>query len=155
MSDALAGTCAARLAGQRPLAAFGLLLSAGAWAGLGLWSMGHALHPVAAAALAAGAALAGLVERYLAVRVAIDAQLFAALAGTQAGAASIDLAALDEALSTLRMVPAQKQAQTQKSARALAARAEGAMRLVRWHTDAVALQALLLAAACIAAKVAA
>ena len=154
MSDALAGTCAARLAGQRPLAAFGLLLSAGAWAGLGLWSMGHALHPVAAAALA-GAALAGLVERYLSVRLAIDAQLFAALAGTQAGAASIDLAALDEALSTLRMVPAQKQAQTQKSARALAARAEGAMRLVRWHTDAVALQALLLAAACIAAKVAA
>lgn len=154
MSAALAGTCAARLAGQRPLAAFGLLLSAGAWTGLGLWSMGHALHPVAAAALAS-AALSGLVERYLAVRLAIDAQLFAALAGTQAGAASIDLAALDEALGTLRMVTGQKQAQTQKSVRVLAARAEGAMRLVRWHTDAVALQALLLAAACIAAKVAA
>lgn len=145
MSHALAGTCAARLAGQRPLAAFGLLLSALAWVGLGLWSAGHTgLHPVAAVALA-GTAGAGLVERYLAVRLAIDAQLF----GTLARDAAADLAALDAALSALRLAPAHK------AGRGMSARAEGAMRLVRWHTDAVALQALLLAVACIAARAAA
>jgi hypothetical protein len=144
MSTALAGTCAARLAGQRPLVAFGLLLSACAWVGLGLWSIGSAaIHPVAVLALAA-AALAGMAERYLAVRLNIDAQLF----GTLSKADTADLAALDEALGALRMVP------VGKAGRALAARAEGAMRLVRWHTDAVALQALLLAAACIAARTA-
>lgn len=142
MSTALAGTCAARLAGQRALAAFGLLLSACAWVGLGLWSVGNAAVGAVAAVTLAGAALAGLVERYLAVRLMIDAQLFGNLSQT----ATADLAALDEALGTLRMAPADK------AGRALAARAEGAMRLVRWHTDAVALQALLLAAACIAAR---
>lgn len=145
MSRALAGTCAARLAGQRPLAAFGLLLSALAWVGLGLWSVGHTpQHPVTAVALAV-AAWAGLVERYLAVRLAIDAQLF----GTLARDTAADLAALDAALSALRLAPAHK------AGRTLSARAEGALRLVRWHTDAVALQALLVAAACIAARTAA
>jgi hypothetical protein len=82
------------------------------------------------------------VERYLAIRLVIDARLFDDLArGTMPG-----LAALDQALAQLQLAPAGK------AGRSLAQRTEGALRLVRWHTRAVGLQLALLAAAGVAAS---
>lgn len=142
---ALACVCAARLRGQGALAAFSLLLSALAWAALATSVAGW--RPPGGPVLAAlgAAALLGLAERYLAVRLAIDAQLFGDLArGTVA-----DLSVLDQALAQLALAP------PAKAGRTLTERTAGALRLVRWHSRVVGLQlVLLLAAAAIAVRMA-
>jgi hypothetical protein len=135
---ALAGVCAARLHGQGALAQLSLVFTGIAFLALFLtrgWASG------AAFACLGAAVLAGLVERYLAVRLVIDARLFDDLA--RGSMPSLD--ALDQALSQLQLVPADK------AGRSLALRTEGAMRLVRWHTRAAGAQLMLLAAAGIAA----
>ena len=87
--------------------------------------------------LVLGWALAlGLLAKYLAWRVALDAEFFALLLD-QPG----HEAAFDQALATFlgRRAPAET--------RTLASRWQGARRLVRWQAAAVAMQALLLLAA--------
>lgn len=129
--------CAARLRGQRDVGAFALLVSGLALAALGvglagLWRLGAPASAALAAALTAG-----LFERYLAVRLALDAHLFEALARGRIA----DLTVLDDALAALSLAP------PSKAGRALALRTTGALRLARWHTGTVVLQcaALLLA----------
>lgn len=129
--------CAARLHGQRDVGAFALLISGLAMAALALGLSGFWRLGVPASAALATALTAGLVERYLAVRLALDAHLFDALARGRIA----DLATLDEALAALSLAP------PEKAGRALAQRTSGALRLARWHTGVVVLQcaALLLA----------
>lgn len=82
--------------------------------------------------LVATALLLLLVERYLALRVALDARLFDDLAGGRCA----DLATLDRALQQVLAVPAAK------GGRSLHARIGGAQRLLGLH--ALATAALLL-----------
>ena len=90
-----------------------------------------------AGALALGSALVlGLLAKYLAWRVALDAEFFALLL-EQPG----HEAAFDQALATFLGRPAPAETRT------LASRWQGARRLVRWQAALVAMQALLLVAA--------
>lgn len=112
-------------------------------AGLGLIAgiiSPYTLAPVLAAGLAA---LLGLVETYLAVRVGFDAALFDRLSGRTA--ALPDLAALDGALTTLGLI------EGGKTGRPLAVRAEGARRLLAWQGRALAGQVAILIAGAFAA----
>ncbi len=119
------------------------LLQAGApvaHLGLGASLLAVALLPWAQAETAwlhAAVLLAGAAERVLALRLRLDAGLFADLA--QGRIASLQ--ALDDALQAtgLRRAPGLP--------RALAPRLQGAQRLQRWHAGLVGLQCVLLAAA--------
>ena len=95
--------------------------------------------PVPRVAVLIGLAVLAALERYLAVRVAIDARLFDRLADGRLG----DLPRLDGALQRVLAVPASK------AGRALAPRIAGARRLARLHLAAVG--ALVAAAIVIAA----
>lgn len=121
------GVCAARLAGQAPLAWLGLLLT-----GCGVL----ALVVQGWSAWWTAVALLGLLERYAAVRLAIDAGLFAQLARGGTG-----LAGLDAALSELKMVAASG------ATRPLAPRLQGALGWARRHAALVAAQSLCAAIA--------
>jgi hypothetical protein len=85
----------------------------------------------------AAVALIALPERYLALRVRLDALLFARLAD---GALTPE--AFDEALTRLRLRPA-------AGSRTLADRALGARRLMLWHAMLVGAQTLAFLAAMI------
>lgn len=81
--------------------------------------------------------IVGAVEFWLAARVRFDADLFDALARSDG-----DLAGFDKAMLALDLMPASK------AGRPMAARAQGAMRLLRWQAAALVAQcALLLIAA--------
>jgi hypothetical protein len=123
----LCGVCAARLAGQEPIGWLALLLTAGGLFALAL----HGWSPwwLAVAGL-------GVIERYVAVRLAIDTRLFGQLARP-----GLDLAGLDAALSQLKMVPAAA------GVRPLAPRLHGALAWARRHTMLVAAQAACAAVA--------
>lgn len=83
------------------------------WAGIAHGGSPHGLWLL-------GALLLG--ERFLAVRVALDARLFDRLARGE-----LELPHLDAALRTVLEVPASK------AGRAVAPRIAGALRLYRWH----------------------
>ena len=89
--------------------------------------MAASLPTARVAPLIALAVLTAL-ERYLAVRVALDARLFDRLADGSLG----DLQCLDGALQRVLAVPASK------AGRALASRIAGTRRLARLHLAAVA-----------------
>ncbi len=147
--DRLAHAAAALDPGERATcSAMARLLQADAV--LALWGLaGSALAAamlllppaIGSAAAAAGwlvAALgAGLAERYLALRLRLDAGLFADLGGGRIGS----LYALDAALAgtSLRAAPLHT--------RPLDQRIAGAGRLLRWHVATLVLQALALVAA--------
>ena len=102
--------------------------------------------PGAPADLLLAVLAAAPLERVLALRLQFDAGLFADLARTR-GPQPVALAALDQALQTLRLRPAAPEI------RPLAERARGAQRLIFWHASCTALQfAGLLAAAALAAR---
>ena len=112
-------------------------------AGLGLVAgivSPRSLTPVLAAGLAA---LLGLVETYLAVRVGFDAALFDRLSGRTATLP--DLEALDGALTSLGLV------EGGTADRPIAARAAGARRLLAWQGRALAGQVAVLIAGAFAA----
>ena len=100
----------------------------------------RALVPVLAAGLAA---LLGLVETYLAIRVGFDAALFDRLSGRTA--ALPDLEALDGALTSLGLI------EGGTADRPIAARAAGARRLLAWQGRALAVQVAILVAGAFAA----
>lgn len=82
-----------------------------------------------------GAALLGLLEKYLAWRVALDVEFFALLLEQPGQAVAFD-AALAEFLGR----------PTAPEPRAMASRWQGARRLVQWQAASVAIQALAVAA---------
>jgi hypothetical protein len=77
---------------------------------------------------------AGIVEGWLALRVAFDADLFAALAREDG-----DLASFDAAMLNLGLMPAERQVGT------VAQRAKRAIRLLKWQGACLLVQVLLLA----------
>lgn len=78
-------------------------------------------------AVSAAVALAGLLQCYLALRVAFDAALFGALCeGRQLDARQMQ--AFDAAMLALKLLPAEK------AGRAWHLRCMGALRLLRWQT---------------------
>ena len=118
----LCNVAAARLSGQQPIGWFSLALTV--------------LAAMRATEAGAGAlwlvpAMLGLAERYIAVRIAIDAHLFRQLAE-----ARLNLAQLDEALRTLGMCPARQEGAP------LSTRIKGAMTWTRRHTAVVLAQLL-------------
>ncbi|MDO5625742.1 MAG: hypothetical protein Q4G71_13760 [Pseudomonadota bacterium] len=128
---ALCAATAAWLHAARPLSVWSLVLSAlalAAWLLAG-WGQGGAVW------WASAALLAGLAERYLALRLALDARLFDALAHGHMHS----LPALDTALHALGL----RQADA-GTARPLAARVAGARRLSRLHLAVVLLQTVLM-----------
>lgn len=111
-------------------------LDAGAWAiaaalaaaGAGWWiAAGWAPATIARVLLATISTGSGIAALWYAVRIEIDRRLFAALARTASGDASVDdgLAALDRALAGLGWIDAGK------AGRALDARVRGAIGLCR------------------------
>ncbi|WP_175807089.1 hypothetical protein [Burkholderia metallica] len=110
-------------------------LDAGAWAiaaalaaaGAGWWIASGWAPTIARVLLAVVSTGSGIAALWYAVRIEIDRRLFAALARTAAGGASVDdgLAALDRALADLGWIDASK------AARALDARVRGAVGLCR------------------------
>ena len=121
------------------------LLQAGApiaHLGLGASLLAVALLPeaqTAAASLSAAVLLAGVGERVLALRLQLDAGLFADLAqGRIASLPDLDAALQATGLRAAPGVP-----------RALAPRLHGAQRLMRWHAGLVGLQCVLVAAAAV------
>jgi hypothetical protein len=96
----------------------------------------------AAAALLATSVLTGIAELYLAVRVGFDAALFRRLADTPA---AVDFAKLDGALTTLGILA------PGKTARTLAQRTSGALRLFRCQASLAAAQTLLFLAGAVMA----
>jgi hypothetical protein len=96
----------------------------------------------AAAALLATSVLTGVAELYLAVRVGFDAALFRRLADTPA---AVDFAKLDGALTTLGILA------PGKTARTLAQRTSGALRLFRCQASLAAAQTLLFLAGAVVA----
>ncbi|WP_322025058.1 hypothetical protein [Burkholderia sp. BCC1977] len=111
-------------------------LDAGAWAiaaalvaaGAGWWiAAGWAPATIARVLLAAISTGSGVAALWYAVRIEIDRRLFAALAHSASGGASVDdgLAALDRALAELGWIDAGK------AGRALDARVRGAVGLCR------------------------
>jgi hypothetical protein len=88
--------------------------------------------------LLAGAAVAGLVELWFAVRVALDAALFHQMEGAANGP---DWDGLDHALTELRMMP------EAKTGRPVALRIVGAFGLLRLQIIALVVQCALIVAA--------
>jgi hypothetical protein len=145
--------CAARLHGQRPVAAFGLALGGIAMLtllGMLLLSARVSFHlavgwsglQLAAAGTLALVCLLGLFERVLAARLAVDERLF-----EQLGAERIDgLQAMDIALLQLQLIP------QAKASRILDERVTGTMALLRYHGTVVLAQGLTMftAALCLA-----
>lgn len=117
------------------LAPVALLIAAAALAAL-VFDRWHALAGGATAAFAA-AALLLVPERYFALRLALDARLFQALAAGRVAS----LADLDGALAALHL---RKQAQATRS---LAARIAGTRRLARGYLVTVLAQIVLFAIA--------
>lgn len=81
----------------------------------------------------------GLVEKYYAMRVALDADLFHTV-GRDARPLSDTTQALDQALITLGLQP------PGKAGRPWAVRSQGALRLLRWQLALVVVQLLVLLA---------
>lgn len=81
--------------------------------------------------------LSGLIEKYYALRVAFDADLFQALADDSRPLAD-KTQALDQALASLGLQPADK------AGRSWALRSQGALKLLRQQVLFVALQVVLL-----------
>lgn len=106
----------------------GALLLAGVVFGFGQLLLKHADPLLAAICLAL--MLVGLVQKYLALRVAFDAALFARLE-------TLGLDELDAALLGLGLLP------PQRSGRPLAERSHGALRLLKRQALCVACQGLL------------
>ncbi|AOJ31212.1 hypothetical protein [Burkholderia metallica] len=110
-------------------------LDVGAWAiaaalaaaGAGWWIASGWAPTIARVLLAVVSTGSGIAALWYAVRIEIDRRLFAALARTAAGGASVDdgLAALDRALADLGWIDASK------AGRALDARVRGAVGLCR------------------------
>jgi len=90
--------------------------------GIALAVISRALWPVGGAVVAIG-----LVEFWLAARVAIDADLFAALGGD-------DLAPFDEAMRRLGLMP------EGKAGRPIEVRIQGALRLLKFQVALLVLQ---------------
>ncbi len=122
----LCGVCAARLAGQGQLGWLSLLVTAAALL---------ALTQAGASVGWALVLLLGAAERYVAVRLAIDARLFGQLGGS-----GLALEQLDAALAALGMSP------KGKAGRPLRQRVDGALAWARCHSALVVAQALLAAA---------
>ncbi|MBO9645120.1 MAG: hypothetical protein J7603_18580 [Pseudacidovorax sp.] len=133
---------AARLAAQRPVAAWSLLLSVACLLALAAVVAGWAM-PASRLCLPAWAlgAMLGLAERYLALRLRLDEGLFAALAR----GVLPDLAALDDALAWLGLRPA-----SPGTSRPLDERLRGTQALMRRHLGVVLLQTLCVLIALIA-----
>ena len=106
----------------------GALLVAGVVFGFGQLLVEHADPLLAAICL--GLVLVGLVQKYLALRVAFDATLFA-------GLETLGLDELDAALLGLGLLP------PQRAGRPLAERSRGALRLLKRQALCVAAQGLL------------
>jgi len=87
--------------------------------------------------LAAAVVLLGLIEKYYALRVAFDADLFQAVANDAARLAERTFA-LDQALVALQFQP------VDKSGRSWALRSKGALRLLRQQLLFVAVQLLVM-----------
>jgi hypothetical protein len=94
------------------------------------------------AALLASSVLMGIAELYFAIRVGFDAALFRRLADTPA---AVDFAKLDGALTTLGILA------PGKTARTLAQRTSGALRLFRCQASLAAAQTLLFLAGTVVA----
>jgi hypothetical protein len=118
---ALCGTCAARLEGQLQLA----------WLAVAMTAAALLAGALSATVAWCGVVLFGLMERYVAVRIAVDARLFAQLA-----AQPLTLAHLDEALGQLGMMAKDKRG------RPLSDRIEGARAWAQRHTVLVVVQVL-------------
>jgi hypothetical protein len=148
--------CAARLHGQRPVAAFGLVLGSIAMVALlgmllllllnarvsSRLAVGWSGLQVAAAGALAVVCLLALFERVLAARLSVDERLF-----EQLGAERIDsLQTMDKALLQLQLVP------QAKASRSLDERVTGTMALLRYHSTIVLAQGLAMftAAFCLA-----
>ena len=102
--------------------------------GIALAAISRPFWPAGAAVVAIG-----LAEFWLAARVAIDADLFAALAGD-------DLAGFDEAMRQLRLMP------EGKVGRPMEARIRGALRLLKLQVMLLLLQIAVLFATMVLAQ---
>ncbi|AIR89378.1 hypothetical protein [Pseudomonas cremoricolorata] len=114
--------------------------------GISLLALGYALTPLLGLKLTLGASLLcavlvllGLVHKYWAVRVALDAELFASLAARHATLIEATQA-LDQALADLRLKPPGPVPRSWDS------RCQGALSLLRRQTLCFALQTVLLLA---------
>ncbi len=140
--------CAARLYGQRPVAAFGLSLGGIAMLLLlGILLLGARVESHFGAnwpgllLVTTGAwavvCLLSVFERVLAARLSVDERLF-----EQLGAEQLDgLRAMDEALLQLQLIP------QVKASRSLNERVAGTMTLLRCHSTVVLAQGLVMFAA--------
>ena len=88
-------------------------------------------------ALATLAALAGLAELWLALRVAFDARVFALVSRGDASD-GLTLAAFDTTMGALGLMP------PDKTGRPVAGRLSGALRLLRWQATALLAQVAIL-----------
>jgi hypothetical protein len=120
---------AALLAQGRTLDGLSRLLTVGALFGLLVHAVANDADPVLVTVALLVAALAGFAQSYYAVRVGFDAALFGQLAEN-----TIDLAALDSALSRLGLLPADK------AGRSLEARIAGARALFRTQVAMLGVQ---------------
>jgi hypothetical protein len=123
---ALCAVCAARLGGELQLGAFSLALTVASLFALVLDDTGWAWW--------VAVLLAGMVERYVALRLRLDADLFRWLAETGAGLPSLDAAF---AAAGIRVQPG----------RSLADRTRGALDWTRRHVVVCVVQVLLAACA--------
>ena|SRR5262245_59698543 len=131
---ALLASAAILLEQGRSLDRLSRLLTAAALLALIAIGVLAAERPVLAAILLGLAALAGLVEAYLAIRVGFDAGLLRALT---AETDALDPAKLDTALVSMRLIPAAK------AGRPIEQRVAGACRLFYRQAAAVASQLIL------------
>ena len=134
----LAAVAAALLAEGRRVDGLSRPLTVVALAGCVLAAAFVGRPPLLLSASLGLAAVCGLAELYLAIRVGFDAVLFERLAAATDG---LDLTGLDRALSLLGLVP------PGKTGRPMAERIAGARRLLGWQGRLLGAQALLLLAA--------
>ena len=97
------------------------------------WSILAAGHGLAWLSVGAAIVLPGIVEFWLAARVALDAELFDAIAAREA-----DLDGLDRAMQALGLMP------QDKAGRALGKRVQGAFRLLKLQALVLGLQVSVL-----------
>ena len=93
------------------------------------------VNPQAAALIGAALFISGVLQKYFAVRVALDAELFALMAGEPQQLQRRTLE-LDQALSQFGQP-------TDKSGRSWSERSRGALRLLRWQALCLAVQVII------------
>ena len=136
---AISGVAAALLAQGDRLDRLSRLLTAVALVTLLVLPVSFGLPAGLATAIIAAVALLGLLELHFALRVGVDAALFAGLCETA------DFAALDRSLTGLGLMP------QAKAGRPAAARVRGAWRLMLYQALCLAAQAVLILAGAAAA----